>query len=237
MAPWSDAVFEDEAIDRLGGNAGRHDRRQFVEAMGGELAGLAHGRKAIRAVQADLAGIPERRRRGVEIGDHDCCRLRLAALAGAAMPSCDIRPLRISRVNTGEAHRRTPPWRTPAETVRRVIIGVRSMTRRKSRNATRLRGGKDAFILARQANSCRSPLSLPPNSLPMPTSVTLSKRSLRTIVRFGWLTMVESGDGPTARSGPGVTGPAKASAMCSRASGIRAPDQQRGASPPVRIAR
>ena len=42
------AVVEDEAVDRLGGDAGRHDRRELVEAARGEVACLAHAGKAFR---------------------------------------------------------------------------------------------------------------------------------------------------------------------------------------------
>ena len=51
------AEFEDEAVDRLGGHAGRDDAGQLVEAARGQLAGLAHAGEGFLAVEPDLAGV------------------------------------------------------------------------------------------------------------------------------------------------------------------------------------
>lgn len=70
------AELENETIYGVGGDAGRNHRHQFVEAARREVACLAHAGKTFLAIEADLAGVSERCRGGVEISDHWCpsCR-------------------------------------------------------------------------------------------------------------------------------------------------------------------
>ena len=59
--------FEHEAVDLLGGHARLHLVGQHVEAFGGELAGLAHARECLRAVELDLPGLAQRREGRIDV--------------------------------------------------------------------------------------------------------------------------------------------------------------------------
>ena len=83
------AELEDEAVDGFGGDAGLDHRHQLVEAARGEVACLAHAGKAFLAIEADLAGVSERCRGGVEIGDHF---VRIAGRAPARRAGVKISP-------------------------------------------------------------------------------------------------------------------------------------------------
>ena len=48
--------FDNGAVELIGSDAGAHQRNEKVEGLRSHPAGLAHGGKALRAMQLDLAG-------------------------------------------------------------------------------------------------------------------------------------------------------------------------------------
>ena len=77
--------FEDIVVDRLRGDAGADQIVQVVEALRRQLAGLAHSGKSLRPVEADVAGVFQRGRRGVDVAYHGSCDLE-CAWAGYGRP-------------------------------------------------------------------------------------------------------------------------------------------------------
>jgi hypothetical protein len=56
----------------IGGDAGPDLADQHIEALGGELAGLAHALEGGSAVNLDLAGLTQRRAGRIDIGHGGC---------------------------------------------------------------------------------------------------------------------------------------------------------------------
>ena len=60
--------FEHELVEFLGRAPRHHQRREQIEALRDQLAGLAHALEAVRAMQPDLPGLARRRDGRVDIG-------------------------------------------------------------------------------------------------------------------------------------------------------------------------